>query len=202
MSLKKHVNNVWQDIDKLQKYSNGTWANCEFARKNQNGAWEDVWTDAIWIVKNGVVCNNAEVNSNFINSIQYKDGYIDIGIVYNGATKYNTLFELVTTIKVPEIIGKTIYFEARVTEGTETGGILQMYSINPSTGAAIVNSNERIYAGSQYNQGNPSISTDFYVFKAVITSALLGNDTTGSNNLKVTTTTNKAARQIKNIYIK
>lgn len=113
MSIKKYANSAWQDIDTLQKYANGAWQSCDYARKYSNGAWQDVWTDAIWAVKDGEIIApiiNAGTNQFTRCTMETTDKRLKI----INTTRTGFYLQIRFGILPEEIIDKTLYFKGAV----------------------------------------------------------------------------------------
>lgn len=44
MSIKKYVNEAWEDCESMKRYESGAWQDCDSVKKYQDGAWVEIWT--------------------------------------------------------------------------------------------------------------------------------------------------------------
>lgn len=112
----KYYNGAWQEPDDtVRKNSNGAWEECEFARRVISGAWEDVWTNAVRFLKNGVLLNGATLGAN---------GVQGSGSVYGSTSSSNADLQLVQFQFTSDMVGKKIYVRAsdNVTLRNPSGG--------------------------------------------------------------------------------
>ena len=65
MSVLKNNNSAFEEISELNKYKDGAWTSCECAEAYKNGAWEDVWSRAIYLLKDGVLNTNLLTSNKF-----------------------------------------------------------------------------------------------------------------------------------------
>ena len=57
MAIKDLVSGAWQDISTLKIPVNGAYQEASSSKALVSGAWKDVWTNAYYIIKNGVQMN-------------------------------------------------------------------------------------------------------------------------------------------------
>ena len=152
MSLKKYLNNAWQEITELKKNLNNAWQDCEFGRIFKDNTWVDVWTKGLKATKTVVDTNSGQNHTHSISddrkSLTFKvtgTGVAQVSQLVFGISKSNGFG---TRIKIKYTLKQTVSITQGASLGFMNGSFGRLSSSSGVFWQRSSISNEKTYEGT------------------------------------------------------
>lgn len=175
MSLKKYVNNAWQDTNTLKKYKDGAWQDCDIAKKYNNNAWQEVWSRTMMVKLDHVGMYDGATYTLSLRDNGYGIDYNINGVdtvtntphaivfcITNLSGFYNTTVSFTYSMVVKSMYGGMYLMESDITTKLYAGNVSASHTI---TNTYSLNGQTKLYflIDTYENTTNVGYLTNVYV---------------------------------------